>query len=100
MWWINCKHNTAYDVFIHVTTTLLDLIMQQSYMLLIRDRTALKGVGAGYEEKSTKFLGVHIDDTLSWKSHDDYSYNKIFKSPFIITRANLWMSIECLRTTL
>ena len=29
--------------------------------------TALTRIGNDCEEKSTKFIGIHIDDSLSWK---------------------------------
>lgn len=60
--------------------------------------TSLSRVGTGCEEKSTKFLGVHIDDTLCWKSHVDYINKKISKSLFIIKQASHLLSTECLRT--
>ena len=60
--------------------------------------TPLSRVGTGCAEQSTKFLGVHIDDTLSWKSHMDYINKKISKSLYIIRQASRLLSTECLRT--
>ena len=58
----------------------------------------LSRVGTECKERSTKFLGVYIDDTLNWKSHVEYINNKISKSLFIIKRANHLLSTECFRT--
>ena len=41
-------------------------------------------IGIGFEEESTKFLGVISDELLTWKQHINYINNKISKSLFAI----------------
>ncbi len=38
------------------------------------------------QESTTKFLGVFVDETLSWKAQADYVSRKIHKSTGIIRR--------------
>ena len=44
-------------------------------------------VGNNKAEKSVKFLGVHIDEHLSWKYHIQYINEKVSNSLFIMNRA-------------
>ena len=41
-----------------------------------------------------KFLGIFIDDNLSWKFHVDHVCNKIFKSIGIISRVRFVLSAK------
>ena len=44
----------------------------------------LNRVGNGCNEKFVKFLGIHLDDSLSWKYHIDYICNKISRTLFAL----------------
>jgi len=53
---------------------------------LIINNQKLTRIGSDCEEKSVKFLGVHLDDHLSWNIHVDYVHKKISQSLFAISR--------------
>ena len=46
--------------------------------------------------KETKFLGVLIDQHLSWKPHIDFVSKKISKSVGIIVKAHFYLSSQTL----
>ena len=46
----------------------------------------------------TKFLGVLIDQHLSWKPHIDFVSQKILKSVGIIAKAHFYLSFQTLMT--
>ena len=48
--------------------------------------------------KYTKFLGLYIDDELSWKYHIDQVTTKISKMTGIMAKARHYLSIETLKT--
>ena len=48
------------------------------------NNTHLQRVGNKYEEKSTTFLGVLIDENLNWKMHINHINNKISRAMFSI----------------
>ena len=48
------------------------------------------------ETKSSKFLGVHIDNKLNWKLHVDYVSGKIARGIGILIRARKVFSNECM----
>ena len=43
-------------------------------------------IGNSCQEKSIKFLGVHLDETLTWNTHVDYICKKVSQSLFAIYR--------------
>ncbi len=45
---------------------------------------------------TAKFLGVFVDETLSWKEQADYVSRKIHKSTGIIRRVRHLVTTECL----
>ena len=45
---------------------------------------------------SIKFLGVLLDENLSWKDHIKYAENKIFKNTGILYKARDYLSKESL----
>ena len=47
------------------------------------------------ETKSSKFLGVHIDNKLNWKMHGDYVSGKIARGIGILVKARKVFSNEC-----
>ena len=46
----------------------------------------------------TKFLGVIIDEKLSWKQHIEYVRKKLSKSTGILSKARKYLPKECLKT--
>ena len=48
--------------------------------------------------KCTKFLGLYIDDELTWKYHIDQITTKISKMAGIMARARHYLSIQTLKT--
>ena len=48
------------------------------------------------ETKSSKFLGVHIDNKLNWKMHIDYVSGKIARGIGILIKARKVLSNECM----
>jgi len=53
---------------------------------LIINNQKLTRIGKDCDEKSVKFLGVHLDDHLSWNIHVNYIHRKIAQSLFAIYR--------------
>ena len=46
----------------------------------------------------TKFLGILIDQHLSWNPHNDFASKKILKSVGIIAKAHFYLSSQTLMT--
>ena len=46
------------------------------------------------QEQSLKFLGVHIDENLSWKTHINFLCQKISKSIGVIYRSRFYLSTK------
>ena len=51
------------------------------------DNKPISRVGEMEEEKSFKFLGIHMDETLTWKHHIGKVCSKISHSNYIINKA-------------
>ena len=49
-------------------------------------------------ENSCKFLGIYIDESLSWKKHLKYINSKISRSLFAMKQAKVFLPKESLRT--
>ena len=43
-------------------------------------------IGNNQKEKSFKFLGIHIDETLTWKRHIDKVSSKISRANYMISK--------------
>ena len=43
-------------------------------------------IGNNQREKSCKFLGIHIDETLTWKHHIDKVSSKISRANYMISK--------------
>jgi hypothetical protein len=60
------------------------------------------GIGLGHKQifnsDCTKFLGIIIDDKLSWKNHIDYLITKLSTSCFIMRVIKPIMSQSTLKT--
>ena len=62
------------------------------------NNTKLIRVGTGQNEITTKFLGVWLDDTLTWKHHMTHIGNKISKSLFMINQVKNILPPDSLKT--
>ena len=47
---------------------------------------------------STKFLGVYLDNTLSWKDHVSHLHNKLMANKNLLATSRNLLSIECLKS--
>ena len=65
--------------------------------LMIND-VALSQISNQSTEQSTKFLGIHVDECLSWSHHLKYINNKISRALFLIKQAKYFLPTDCLRT--
>jgi exonuclease III len=55
-------------------------------------------IGNHQKEKSFKFLGIHIDETLSWKYHIQKVCSKISRSNYMISKAKNFLPKSSLKT--
>ncbi len=62
------------------------------------DGTKLCQIGNNFDEKSTKFLGVHIDEHLTWKHHLNYINSKISRALFMMNQSKNVLSQDSLKT--
>jgi hypothetical protein len=62
------------------------------------NNTTLSQVGKEYDEQSTKFLGVHIDECLSWKYHLQHVNKKISRSLWIMKQVKNILPADSMRT--
>ena len=50
----------------------------------------LERIGIGFEEQSTKFLGVIFDESLTWKQHINYINTIISKSLMQLSKSKIF----------
>ena len=60
--------------------------------------TPLVRIGSDCEEKSTKFLGLHVDEFLTWKHHISCIDNKISRALYQVKQARHFLPVTCLRS--
>ena len=60
--------------------------------------THLEQIGSQFQEKTTKFLGVFLDETLSWKYHLIYMNNKISGALYGIKQVKKFLPKYSLKT--
>ena len=65
--------------------------------IVIND-TTLSRIGSNATEQSTKFLGLYIDEFLTWKHHIAHVNSKISRALFVIKQAKNVLPIENLKT--
>ena len=53
--------------------------------------TTIERVGQKFPSKSTKFLGIHLDDHLTWKHHISYINSKIRKTVFAMNQSKRYL---------
>ena len=58
----------------------------------------LDRVGSNKPEQACKFLGIFIDESLSWKNHITHVCSKIARSLFTIKQVKLFLPLTSLRT--
>ena len=59
---------------------------------------AIDRISATSQDKSTKFLGIHIDEHLTFSEHLNYINLKMSRTLFIIGQLKTTLPIECLHT--
>ncbi len=62
------------------------------------DGTVLDQIGPQFQEKTTKFLGVFMDDSLSWKYHMTHVNNKISRALYGIKQVKNFLPKDSLKT--
>ena len=60
--------------------------------------TILNQIGTTFNDQTTKFLGIYMDEHLTWKHHLDHINIKISRALFIINRVKNFLPVESLRT--
>ena len=60
--------------------------------------TQLTRIGNDCIEKSTKFLGLLIDENLSWRDHISYVNRKISRTLFSLKQVKQFLPIDCMNT--
>ena len=60
--------------------------------------TNLSRIGTNFEEHTTKFLGIYMDETLSWKHHISYINTKISRTIFALKQVKKILPKESLKT--
>ena len=58
----------------------------------------LERIGNNCRESSTKFLGIHVDEFLTWKKHIAQVNSKISRAIFAIKQLKFTMPVEILKT--
>jgi hypothetical protein len=87
------KNKTKYMVFKGGTKNLDFNILDISV-----GGTHLEQIGSQFQEKTTKFLGVFLDETLSWKYHLIYVKNKISRALYGIKQVKKFLPKNSLKT--
>ena len=70
----------------------------QEHLDIHIDNVPLKQIGTHSAEKTTKFLGLYMDENLSWKFHLNQVNSKISRALFSIKQAKHFRPIESMRT--
>ena len=60
--------------------------------------TNLDQIGENMNEQSVKFLGIHMDECLTWKHHIAHIKNKLSKSLFMIKQTKNVLHYDTLKT--
>jgi len=60
--------------------------------------TPLAQIGSNFTEQSTKFLGLHLDEFLSWKNHLAQINKKIAYALFMIKQTKHFLPVSSLKT--
>ena len=90
---IKCQKKTKYLV-IKSPQQQCDL----SNLYITINEINLERIGKGCNEESTKFLGVHIDETLRLKPHIRHMNTIFFRSLYVLKQVKHCLPMESLRT--
>jgi hypothetical protein len=66
--------------------------------ILYIDNQTIEKIGDLQQTKSFKFLGMEIDETISWKKHIDKVCTKISRANYIINKVKNTIPKQCLLT--
>jgi hypothetical protein len=82
--------------YIHITPPRMN-ISTHSHVIKIQE-IVLDKICKGSEEKSTKFLGIKIDENLSWCDHIKHINTKISRAIFTIRQCKQFLPLTCMKT--
>ena len=57
-------------------------------------------IGTNQPDKSFKFLGIYMDETLTWKHHTNNVCTKILRTNYMIDKVKHILPISSLKTLL
>ena len=57
----------------------------------------IERIGEDCKEKSFKFLGHHLDETLSWSHHSSHIYKKLVSANFALSRSKNFLPTNILK---
>ncbi len=60
--------------------------------------TTLTRIGSDLMEQSIKFVGIHLDEHLTWKNHVNHINSKISRALFAIKQAQKYLPPESLKS--
>lgn len=93
----------ANQLSLNITKTKYIFLIGQSKKYIEHGNICVNGiqlerVGKNQNEESTKFLGIQIDENLSWRNHLLYINNKISRSLHVIKQIRYQLPTSSLRT--
>jgi hypothetical protein len=86
-------NKTKYIIFRPTTITLLP----ENIQIKINDQP-IERIGNNMNNKAFKFLGIHIDENITWKAHINNICTKISRSNYIINKVKNVLPKSCLLT--
>ena len=92
------------DLFLNASKTNYIIIKPKAYKLnLDNHQLSIHGrvidrISGTSENKSTTFLGIHIDEHLTWNEHIKYINLKLSRTLFVIGQLKHLLPVECLHT--
>lgn len=92
------KLNATKTKYIIITPNNRRANILQNNLSISINGNVMSQVGSDFTEKSTKFLGINIDENFSWKYHITNLNNKVSSSLFIINQAKNSLPLPCLKT--
>ena len=66
--------------------------------LLTINNQPIERISNTSENKSFNFLGIHVDENITWKHHINYICTKISRSNYIINKVKRIIPVSCLQT--
>ena len=62
------------------------------------ENTLLHRIGKDCDEKAAKFLGILIDENLTWKNHLSYINTKVPRALFSLKQVKHFLPKQCMKT--